>query len=160
MTQEVDLESLATEADDELKQLGDKWFSLLEQTDMTNPQNSFRTGLLRLAYPYARLVALSYGFQHAFGKGRTDENPFLQRVCSPHCFALRDLAYLYQCLSAASDVVNAVVDDVCRPSQSMSLLRLFNVVISNIRPTKSIISDMVLKHRVSSPLSLQPSLSK
>jgi hypothetical protein len=47
---------------------------------MTDPQNSFRTGLLRLAYPYSRLVALSYGFQHAFGKGRNDENPFLLRV--------------------------------------------------------------------------------
>lgn len=47
---------------------------------MTDPQNSFRTGLLRLAYPYARLAALSYGFQHAFGKGHTDDNPFLLRV--------------------------------------------------------------------------------
>jgi hypothetical protein len=48
---------------------------------MNNPQNSFRTGLLKLAFPYARLVALSYGFQHAFGKNHTDENPFLLRVC-------------------------------------------------------------------------------
>lgn len=78
--QEVDFERIATEADDELKQLGDKWFTLLEQTDMNDPQNSFRTGLLKLAFPYARLVALSYGFQHAFGKGHTDENPFLLRV--------------------------------------------------------------------------------
>lgn len=100
LNKEVDLEKIATETDDELKQLGDKWFFLLEHTDMTDPQNSFRTGLLRLAYPYARLAALSYGFQHAFGKGHTDDNPFLLR-----------------CLSAASDVVNAVVGDICRPSQ-------------------------------------------
>lgn len=79
--QEVDFEKISTDADDELKQLGEKWFTLLEQTDLGDPQNSFRTGLLKLAFPYARLVALSYGFQHAFGKGNTDENPFLLRVC-------------------------------------------------------------------------------
>ena len=48
---------------------------------MTDPQYSFRTALLHLAHSYARLVALSYGFQHAFGKNDgTDENPFLTRV--------------------------------------------------------------------------------
>ena len=63
---------------------------------MTDPQNSFRTGLLRLAYPYARLIALSYGFQHAFGKGHTDENPFLQRVrltCLFHFPSLTDKVF-------------------------------------------------------------------
>lgn len=52
----------------------------LEKTDQTDPQNRFRSGLLRLAYSYARLVALSFGFQHAFGKNNVDENPFLERV--------------------------------------------------------------------------------
>ncbi|KAF9485193.1 hypothetical protein BDN70DRAFT_871586 [Pholiota conissans] len=97
----VDFEQIATETDDELKKLGEEWFAVLAQTDMTDPQNSFRTGLLRLAYSYSRLVALSYGFQHAFGKtDGVDENPFLMR-----------------CLRAASDVVDAVVHDICRPSQ-------------------------------------------
>ncbi|KAF5371848.1 hypothetical protein D9615_009547 [Tricholomella constricta] len=100
LNKEVDFEKIATDADDELKRLGDKWMAILEKTDMTDPQNCFRTGLLRLAYPYARLVALSYGFQHAFGKSHTDENPFLTR-----------------CLNAAFDVVNPVLDDLCRPSQ-------------------------------------------
>lgn len=65
-----------------LKQLQDEWFAVLKEAEVTDPQGSFRTGLLKLAYPYARLVALSYGFQHAFGKNHTDENPFLMRVCS------------------------------------------------------------------------------
>jgi hypothetical protein len=47
---------------------------------MTDPQNRFRSGLLKLAISYARLVALSFGFQHAFGKNNADENPFLMRV--------------------------------------------------------------------------------
>ena len=79
--QEVDFEALATQADDELQQEKAKWFSILDKTDMSNPQNCFRTCLLRLAYSYARLIALSYGFQHSFGKnGGLDENPFLMRV--------------------------------------------------------------------------------
>jgi len=77
----VDFEALATQADDDLQRLKAKWFAILDQTDMTDPQNCFRTGLLRLAYSYARLIALSYGFQHAFGKSDgQDENPFLMRV--------------------------------------------------------------------------------
>lgn len=59
----------------------DHWFSKIAKTDLNDPQNCFRTGLLRLAYSYSRLVALSYGFQHAFGKvDDVDENPFLMRV--------------------------------------------------------------------------------
>ncbi|PPQ69168.1 hypothetical protein CVT26_003542 [Gymnopilus dilepis] len=101
LNKDVDFERIATETDDELQALRNRWFSVLEHTDMTDPQNRFRTGLLRLAYSYARLVALSYGFQHAFGKNEgKDENPFLMR-----------------CLKAASDVVEAVVDDICRPEQ-------------------------------------------
>ena len=77
----MDYEKIATEADDELKAHEKKWFTILEQTDMTDPQYSFRNALLHLAHSYARLVALSYGFQHAFGKNDgTDENPFLTRV--------------------------------------------------------------------------------
>lgn len=78
--QNADFEAISTATDDELKALGDRWFALLETTDMSVPQNRFRTGLLRLAYSYSRLIALSYGFQHAFGKNTTDENPFLNRV--------------------------------------------------------------------------------
>jgi hypothetical protein len=55
---------------------------------------------LKLAFSYARLISLSYGFQHSFGKNDVDENPFLLR-----------------CLRAATDLVNYVVDDIGRPSQ-------------------------------------------
>jgi hypothetical protein len=104
LNKDADFELIATETDDELVRVGNKWFTLLAKTDMTNAQNCFRTGLLRLAYSYARLIALSFGFQHAFGKNNTDENPFLLR-----------------CLRAASDVVKAVVDDIGRPSQKIYL---------------------------------------
>ncbi|TFK27196.1 hypothetical protein FA15DRAFT_666700 [Coprinopsis marcescibilis] len=101
LNKDVDFEAIATETDDELQQLQEKWFSILRTTDLTEPQNRFRTGLLRLAYSYARLIALSYGFQHAFGKtDGQDENPFLTR-----------------CRNAASDVVRVVVDDLCCPEQ-------------------------------------------
>ncbi|KAF9453407.1 hypothetical protein P691DRAFT_694680 [Macrolepiota fuliginosa MF-IS2] len=100
LNKNVDFEAISTATDDELKALGDKWFSLLETTNMNVPQNRFRTGLLRLAYSYSRLIALSYGFQHAFGKNTTDENPFLIR-----------------CLDAARGIVHAVIYDICRPDQ-------------------------------------------
>ncbi|KAJ7727299.1 hypothetical protein DFH07DRAFT_851955 [Mycena maculata] len=104
LNKNVDFELVAAETDEELKRLGDKWQARLEETDMTDPQNRFRSGLLKLAYSYARLVALSFGFQHAFGKNNTDENPFLMR-----------------CLAAASDVVTALVSDVGRPDQRIYL---------------------------------------
>ncbi|KAG6880114.1 hypothetical protein C0992_005821 [Termitomyces sp. T32_za158] len=100
----VDFEKIATETDEELKALADKWNAILDQGDMSDPQNCFRTGLIQLAYPYARLVALSYGFQHAFGKNHTDENPFLKR-----------------CLDAAFDVVNSILHNIARPSQRIYL---------------------------------------
>jgi len=78
--QEIDLGRLASETDDKLQELREQWFDKLKQSDSNEPQNRFRIGLLRLAYSYARLVALSFGFQHAFGKSDTDENPFLKRV--------------------------------------------------------------------------------
>ncbi|KAA1467573.1 hypothetical protein DENSPDRAFT_901490 [Dentipellis sp. KUC8613] len=100
LNKEIDLQELATEYDDKLQRLRDSWFERLAQTDLNDVQNRFRIGLLRLAYSYARLVALAYGFQHAFGKKETDENPFLAR-----------------CLRAASDVISAMVDDIGIPSQ-------------------------------------------
>ena len=78
--QEIDLGRLASETDDKLQELREQWFDKMKQSDSNEPQNRFRIGLLRLAYSYARLVALSFGFQHAFGKSDTDENPFLKRV--------------------------------------------------------------------------------
>lgn len=51
-----------------------------ENTDPDNDAGKFRMCLLKLVYSYGRLVVLSYGFQHAFGKNNTDENPFLMRV--------------------------------------------------------------------------------
>jgi hypothetical protein len=104
LNKEVDFEQLATETDDALVSLSEKWFAKIDRTDLSIPQNCFRTGLLKLAFSYARLIALSYGFQHSFGKSDTDENPFLQR-----------------CLRAATDVVNCVVDDIGRPSQRIYL---------------------------------------
>jgi len=91
---------MATETDDKLVELQKQWFTVLNTTDQTDPQNVFRSDLLKLAYSYSRLIALSFGFQHAFGKNNTDENPFLMR-----------------CLHAASDVVDVFVHDVGRPSQ-------------------------------------------
>ncbi|KAF8623696.1 hypothetical protein AX17_007394 [Amanita inopinata Kibby_2008] len=97
LNKNADFEALAAATDDELKRLREQWFEVIkENTDANDDQGRFRTGLLKLAYSYGRLVVLSYGFQHAFGKNNTDENPFLLR-----------------CLSAAEDVVHAVVNDIC-----------------------------------------------
>lgn len=46
----------------------------------TDPQGQFRNRLILLAIRYSRLVVLSFGFQHAFGKAHSDQNPFFERV--------------------------------------------------------------------------------
>jgi hypothetical protein len=76
----ADFEKIASETDDELQALREVWFERIEKTDISDPQNRFRTGLLKLAYGYARLVALSFGFQHVVDKNLTGENPLLNRV--------------------------------------------------------------------------------
>ena len=134
LLQEIDLGKLASEADDKIEELRLQWFTILEKTDTDDPQNCFRIGLLKLAYSYARLVALAFGFQHAFGKSNTDENPFLYRVRRSIFLdlAVPTLFLDPQCIRAASDVVTAMVDDVGRPSQSERRLvgAVFLVLIS------------------------------
>jgi len=101
LNQNAEFERLAAETDDQLQSLQAQWFAVIqENTDQEDIQNKFRTRLLQLAYSYGRLIVLSYGFQHAFGKNNTNENPFLQR-----------------CLNAAEDVLQAVVDDICGDSR-------------------------------------------
>ncbi|THH04079.1 hypothetical protein EW146_g10269, partial [Bondarzewia mesenterica] len=102
--QEIDIEQLATETDDKLQSLRTEWFARLAKMDETNAQHRFRTGLLRLAYSYARLITLSYGFQHAFSKSDAEDHTLLTR-----------------CIRAASDVVSAMVDDIGIPSQSRGI---------------------------------------
>ncbi|KAF8920252.1 hypothetical protein CPB85DRAFT_1429060 [Mucidula mucida] len=103
LNKDIDVAELATETDEELKCLEAKWMAILDQTDMSDPQNRFRTGLLRLAFSYARLASLSFGFQHAFGKNRNNETP----SCN--------------CLAAAYDVHNVILNDVGRPEQRIYL---------------------------------------
>lgn len=113
MAQNADFERLAAETDDQLQALRGQWIKVIEEnTDLDNYQSKFRTRLLKLAYSYGRLIVLSYGFQHAFGKNNTDENPFLQRVGADFIFSHLH-SYAWQCLNAAEDVLQAVVDDIC-----------------------------------------------
>ncbi|KAK0469828.1 uncharacterized protein EV420DRAFT_69089 [Desarmillaria tabescens] len=104
LNKEVDISRVATETDEELKELKEKWMALLNQTDLSDPQNYFRIGLLKLAFSYARLVALSFGFQHVFSKKYDVENPFLIR-----------------CLAAACDVVDVMVNELGRTEQRVYL---------------------------------------
>lgn|ERR1700722_3172015 len=95
LAKDIDLAQLATDTDDKLVGLWEKWYATISKTDMTDPQNHFRTGLLRLAYSYGRLIALSFGFQHAFVKRHGDENPFFFRVCYRVCdFAWKAVDFL------------------------------------------------------------------
>lgn len=117
LNREVDFQAVATATDDELQVLYTKWMATIHaNADMNDPQNSFRTGLLGLAYSYARLVALSYGFQHALGKD-DGKYPLLSRVSPVTNNSVLELIFFFQCIKAASDVVNVVVHDICRPSQ-------------------------------------------
>ena len=60
---------LASETDDQLVRLWETWIvRIRKHVDPNDVQANFRTGLLRLAYSYARMNVLSFGFQYNFGK--------------------------------------------------------------------------------------------
>ncbi|KIJ67097.1 hypothetical protein HYDPIDRAFT_109103 [Hydnomerulius pinastri MD-312] len=82
---------IASETDDALRQLGERWFKRIDELHSGNEMYAFRTELLKMAYAYSRLVALSTGLKHA-KEDQLDENSFLMR-----------------CLAAATDIVNAFV---------------------------------------------------
>ncbi|KAL0064811.1 hypothetical protein AAF712_008208 [Marasmius tenuissimus] len=97
LNKDLNFEELAINTDEELQQLQQKWWPILHaNVDMQDPQGVFRIGLLKLAYSYSRLIALSYGFQHAFGKNANNNQ--------------NEKSFLMRCLSAATDVITAVVD--------------------------------------------------
>ncbi|ESK89022.1 hypothetical protein Moror_13103 [Moniliophthora roreri MCA 2997] len=100
LNKDLNFEQVAIETDEELQQLEAKWRPILDKNvDQNDSHGAFRVGLLKLAYSYSRLIALSYGFQHAFGKGSNqNEKPFLKR-----------------CLDAATEVVKVVVEYNNRP---------------------------------------------
>lgn len=120
---------MASETDDELARLWVHWCGLLrEHNDPSDIQGNFRSGLLRLAYSYARMSVLSFGFQYAFGKTSVGQDVTLLRRVSREAyfffFSRREaqrprFTFLsVQCLRAAFDVLNAVLEDVAVPDKS------------------------------------------
>ena len=79
----LDVAEIASNFDDELGQTWNEWIERVRQhTDPNDRQCRFRTGLLRLAYSYARTTVLSWGFQYAFGKSSLGRDvDLLNRVC-------------------------------------------------------------------------------
>ncbi|KAJ3971250.1 hypothetical protein EV361DRAFT_912156 [Lentinula raphanica] len=101
LNKDVDFVQVAAETDEEFLVLQHKWYPILdENVDKNDPPGYFRLGLLKLAFGYARMIVLSYGFQHAFGKNSSNDNPFLER-----------------CMNAANNIVQTMVEDIGRPEQ-------------------------------------------
>ena len=71
----LDIAELASRTDDELAHTWSIWIARIrDHTDPNDRQCKFRTGLLRLAYSYARMTVLSFGFQYAFGKNHLGQD--------------------------------------------------------------------------------------
>lgn len=96
---------IASETDDELARVGVHWFHQLDRIEPKSAMFIFRTGLLKMAFSYARLIALSSGLQHA-KEDCLDENSFLMR-----------------CFERASDVINAFVHRLYTTEEERVLLR-------------------------------------
>lgn len=96
---------IASDTDDELARVGAHWFHQLDGIEPKSAMFIFRTGLLKMAFSYARLVALSSGLQHA-KEDHLDENSFLMR-----------------CFTRASDVINAFVHRLYTTEEERVLLR-------------------------------------
>ncbi|KAG6374465.1 hypothetical protein JVT61DRAFT_4508 [Boletus reticuloceps] len=102
----LNVAQLASDTDDALRQLGERWFKRLDEFEEQKTEMwAFRTELLRMIYAYSRLIALSTGLKHAKG-GQLDENTFIQR-----------------CLDAASEIVNAFVRRLFPTAERKILLR-------------------------------------
>jgi hypothetical protein len=79
--QEANVEKLASEMDDNVVALKNYWLTIFtKNTDLTDLKTQFRTGLVMLAYSYARLAALSFGLQYLSTKNNLEDNPFVTRV--------------------------------------------------------------------------------
>ncbi|KAI0091326.1 hypothetical protein BDY19DRAFT_886393 [Irpex rosettiformis] len=102
----IDLAVLAAETDDQLARLWEQWLNLLrENTDPSDVLSNFRNRLLRLAYSYARMSVLSFGFQYAFGKTSVGQ----------------DVTLLWRCMRAAFDVTNAILENITYPDHRVYL---------------------------------------
>lgn len=76
----MNVAQFASDTDDALRQLGESWFKRLDEVEEEKTEIwAYRTELLRMAYAYARLIALSTGLKHA-KEGQLDENTFIMRV--------------------------------------------------------------------------------
>lgn len=96
---------IASETDNELDRVGTHWFHQLDGIEPKSAMFIFRTGLLKMAFSYARLFVLSSGLQHA-KEDHLDENSFLMR-----------------CFTRASDVINAFVHQLYTTEEERVLLR-------------------------------------
>ncbi|KAL4064986.1 hypothetical protein V8B97DRAFT_2105687 [Scleroderma yunnanense] len=91
LNKSLNFTKIASETDDALRSLGERWFHRLDEFDRESQESVFRSELLKMAFAYQRLVALSAGLKYA----KTGE--------------LAESAFLERCLEAACDVVNAFV---------------------------------------------------
>ncbi|KAL5525464.1 hypothetical protein ACEPAG_6800 [Sanghuangporus baumii] len=99
LNKDVDFISLSSETDETLVAKEQEWSERLRQkTDANDPQGRFRHSLLKLAYRYARLTVLSFGFQHSFGKGGAG---------TPE-----QVSFFDRCYRAATDVVHVFIDEL------------------------------------------------
>ncbi|KAI5117668.1 hypothetical protein M0805_009701 [Coniferiporia weirii] len=96
LNKDLDLNNLSSEIDETLVALEAEWNERLSQeTDPDDAQGRFRNSLIKLAYRYARLTVLSFGFQHAFGKNHSQQASFFDR-----------------CYRAATEVLRVFIDEL------------------------------------------------
>lgn len=98
--QSINFTQIASETDDALRSLGDRWFPRLEEFDRESQESVFRSELLKMSFAYQRLVALSAGLKYAKAD-ELEESAFLERVSSSRVLdtCLSELTLL--CLGSA-----------------------------------------------------------
>ncbi|KAI0833291.1 hypothetical protein BC628DRAFT_1424797 [Trametes gibbosa] len=96
----LDTTKIASSYDDKLAKLGETWLSRIKGAGFQGVACEGRTGLLKLAYNYARMTVLSFAFQHTFGRETSQ--------------GFND-AFFWRCLSASRSLVRTLVDELGRP---------------------------------------------
>ncbi|KAI0768144.1 hypothetical protein BD413DRAFT_479831 [Trametes elegans] len=106
LNKSLDITAIASSFDDRLAKLGDTWLARIQEANFHGLQCEFRTSLLKVAYSYARMTVLSFAFQHAFGRDKSQ--------------GFSD-TFFWRCIRASKSLIRTLVDELGRPQMRVFL---------------------------------------
>ncbi|TFK93973.1 hypothetical protein K466DRAFT_593952 [Polyporus arcularius HHB13444] len=100
LNKNLDVTVEASRTDDQLARLWETWAARMREENNNSPVFQFRMHLLKVAISYARMTALAFAFQHAFGRDPSQ--------------GFSD-TFFWRCLRASKDLIRTLVDNIGVP---------------------------------------------